>query len=201
MKAVSQVTGNICPIDANDVDTDQIVPKQYLKRIERTGYGPFAFAEWRYNEDGSLKPDFAMNKPEHEGASIMLGGRNFGCGSSREHAPWAIEDAGFGAVIAPSFADIFRSNCGKIGLVAVELDEPTVRNMFEIVAERPGTPFTVDLQSMTVQGGGIMAAFTMDMSTRHNLMNGLDDIGLTLERETDITAYEATRAAWRPRVA
>lgn len=201
MKAVKQVTGNICPIDANDVDTDQIVPKQYLKRIERTGYGPFAFADWRYNEDGSPKPEFPMNKPEHEGASILLGGRNFGCGSSREHAPWAIEDAGFGAVIAPSFADIFRSNCGKIGLVAVQLDEPTVRNMFEVVAERPGTQFTVDLESMTVQGGGIMAEFTMDANTRHNLINGLDDIGLTLQRETDITAYEATRAAWRPRVA
>jgi homoaconitase/3-isopropylmalate dehydratase large subunit len=131
MTPVSVVKGRACPIDANDVDTDQIIPKQYLKRVERTGFGPFAFAEWRYEPDGTPKADFAMNRPEHQGAPIMVSGRNFGCGSSREHAPWALEDAGFTAIIAPSFADIFRNNCGKVGIVAVELDEagrpPAVR--------------------------------------------------------------------------
>ena len=202
MEAVREVTGTVCPIDANDVDTDQIIPKQFLKRIERTGFGPFAFYEWRYEADGvTPKPDFPMNKPEHQGASILLAGRNFGCGSSREHAPWAIEDAGFRAVIAPSFADIFRGNCGKIGVVAVTLPEETVRSLFQVVAANPATELTVDLESRTVQGGGVMAEFTMDEHTRHNLMHGLDDIALTLQRDADITAHEQTRPTWKPAVA
>ena len=198
MRAITEVTGTICPIDANDVDTDQIIPKQFLKRIERTGFGPFAFYEWRYDEDGNPKPDFSMNKPEHQGASILLAGRNFGCGSSREHAPWSIEDAGFQAILAPSFADIFRNNCGKIGLVAGVLPDETVRAMFEVVAADPSTEFTVDLDSQTVQGGGIMAEFEIDPHTRHRLMNGLDDVAMTLQRDDDIAAFEHSRPAYRP---
>jgi 3-isopropylmalate/(R)-2-methylmalate dehydratase small subunit len=201
MQATKSVTGTMCPLDANDVDTDQIMPKQFLKRVERSGYGPFAFFEWRYLEDGvTPDPEFTMNKPEHQGASILLAGRNFGCGSSREHAPWGIEDAGFRVVIAPSFADIFRSNCGNIGVVAVELDEATVANLFEVVAAHPQTPFTVDLESMTVTGGGISASFTLDSHTRHRLLNGLDPIDLSLQHADDITAYESTRPAWRPSI-
>lgn len=202
MEATRVHTGTICPLDANDVDTDQIMPKQFLKRVERSGYGPFAFFEWRYLDDGTTPdPDFPMNKPEHQGASILLAGRNFGCGSSREHAPWGIEDAGFRVVIAPSFADIFRSNCGNIGVVAVELPEATVRNLFEVVEANPGTQFTVDLESMTVMGGGIQADFTLDEHTRHRLMNGLDPIGISLQHADDIAAYESGRETWRPRVA
>lgn len=201
MDAVREVTGTICPIDANDVDTDQIIPKQYLKRIERTGFGPFAFAEWRYHEDGTPKPDFPMNKPEHQGASILLSGRNFGSGSSREHAPWAIEDAGFYAVVAESFADIFRNNCGNVGIIAVELDHATIRNLFEAVEEAPATTFTVDLESQTVMGGRIQADFAIDAHTRHKLLNGLDDVALSLQRDEAIGAHETTRAAWLPRLA
>ena len=211
MEPVTSVTGTVCPIDIADADTDLIIPKQFLKRIDRTGFGPFAFYERRYDADGNPDPTFPMNKPEHAGATILLAGRNFGCGSSREHAPWALEDAGFDVVIAPSFADIFRNNCGKIGLVAVQLDEPVVRQMFEQVEADPATEFTVDLESQTVswsaggehaagQGGGIQASFDIDPHTKHMLMNGLDDIALTLEHEDAISAYEAGRPAYRPRV-
>lgn len=201
MDAVREVTGTICPIDANDVDTDQIIPKQYLKRIERSGFGPFAFAEWRYDEDGEPEPDFPMNKPEHAGASILLSGRNFGSGSSREHAPWAIEDAGFQAVIAESFADIFRNNCGNVGIIAVELDGAVVRNLFEAVEADPSTTFTIDLESQTVMGGGIQSDFTIDAHDRHKLLHGLDDVALSLQHEDDIGAYESTRSPWMPRLA
>lgn len=199
MEAVTEVTGTVCPIDANDVDTDQIIPKQFLKRIERTGFGPYAFHEWRFLDDGvTPDPDFAMNKPEHQGASILLAGENFGCGSSREHAPWALEDAGFDAVVAPSFADIFRNNCAKIGLVTVELDHDVVRTMFDIVAERPATEFTVDLESMTVRGGGVDASFELADHVRHNLVHGLDDIARTLQSEQQVADYEGERPTHRP---
>ncbi len=198
MEAVKSVTGKACPIDIADADTDLIIPKQFLKRIDRTGFGPFAFYERRYDADGNPDPSFPMNKPEHEGANILLAGRNFGCGSSREHAPWALQDAGFDAVIAPSFADIFRNNCGKIGIAAIQLDEVVVRQMFEQVEASPQTQFTVDLESQTVMGGGIQASFDIDQHTKHMLMNGLDDIALTLESEDAITAFEADRPRYRP---
>ncbi len=199
MQAVTEVTGTVCPIDANDVDTDQIIPKQFLKRIERTGFGPFAFHEWRFLDDGvTPNPDFAMNQPQHDGASILLAGENFGCGSSREHAPWALEDAGFEAIIAPSFADIFRNNCAKIGVVTVELDGATVRSLFEAVEADPKTQLTVDLSSMTVMGGGVQASFTLDEHVRHNLMNGLDDIALTMMEDDAISSFESGRASYRP---
>ena len=200
MDAIQQVTGTMCPIDANDVDTDQIIPKQFLKRVERSGFGPFAFYEWRYEADGTPRPDFAMNRPEHQGASILLSGRNFGSGSSREHAPWAIEDAGFKAVIAVSFADIFRNNCGNVGIVAVALPEEQVRTLFEAVAADPTTEVTVDLEAQTVVGGGVDTTFEIDAHTRHKLLNGLDDVGLSLQREDQIAAHESTREAWRPRL-
>ena len=206
MQPVGVVTGRACPIDANDVDTDQIIPKQYLKRVERTGFGPYAFAEWRYDEDGDPKPDFAMNKPEHAGATVMLAGRNFGCGSSREHAPWALEDAGFRAIIASSFADIFRTNCGKIGVVCVALDEAVVRHLFALVAADPTVEISVDLGDQTVRAPGVAdlpsveASFDIDPHTRHCLMEGLDDIALTLQHAESIDAYEAGRDAWRPRI-
>jgi 3-isopropylmalate/(R)-2-methylmalate dehydratase small subunit len=206
MTPVSVVRGRACPIDANDVDTDQIIPKQYLKRVERTGFGPFAFAEWRYEPDGTPKADFAMNRPEHQGAPIMVSGRNFGCGSSREHAPWALEDAGFTAIIAPSFADIFRNNCGKVGIVAVELDEPVVRQLFDLIAADPAVEVTVDLEQLRVTADavdalpGIDVPFELHPHTRHCLLNGLDDVGLTMQHEDDIAAFESGRETWRPRV-
>ena len=207
MEPVTLIEGRACPVDANDIDTDQIIPKQYLKRIERTGFGPFAFAEWRYEPDGTPKPDFAMNKVEHAGAPVLLTGRNFGCGSSREHAPWALEDAGFRAIIAPSFADIFRNNCGKVGIVAVELDDEVVLHLFALVAADPAVQVTVDLEKLRVTADpvgeldGVDVPFDIHPHTRHCLLNGLDDIGLTLEHEADITAFEQRREAWRPAVA
>jgi 3-isopropylmalate/(R)-2-methylmalate dehydratase small subunit len=206
MQPVSVVGGRACPIDANDVDTDQIIPKQYLKRIERTGFGPFAFAEWRYRDDGSPDPDFAMNQPQHAGAPVLVAGRNFGCGSSREHAPWALEDAGFRAIVAPSFADIFRTNCGKVGVVAVELDERHVRHLFDLVAADPDVEVTVDLEAQRVTADpvgdlpGVDEPFDIAPHTRHCLLHGLDDIGLTLEHGDAIDAYESTRDPWRPRI-
>ncbi len=201
MRPVTSVTGTVCPIDIADADTDLIIPKQFLKRIDRTGFGPFAFYERRYDADGEPVPDFPMNRPEHAGATILLGGTNFGCGSSREHAPWALQDAGFEAIIAPSFADIFRNNCGKVGVICAQLDESTVRSLFEVVADQPGTTFTVDLESQTVQGGGIMASFPMDQHTKHCLVNGLDDIALTMAHDDAIAAFETTRPGYGPRVA
>ncbi len=206
MEPVTRIVSRACPIDADDVDTDQIIPKQYLKRVERTGFGPFAFAEWRYEPDGTPKPEFPMNKPEHAGAEVMLAGRNFGCGSSREHAPWALEDAGFRAIIAPSFADIFHTNCGKVGVVCVALDESEVRRLFDLVAADPATPITVDLESQTVTApavgdlGGVATGFDVDPHTKHCLLNGLDDVALTLEFADAITGYERNRPSWRPSV-
>ncbi len=206
MEPVNVVQGRACPIDLNDVDTDLIIPKQFLKSVNKTGFGPFAFNERRYLDDGSPDPDFPMNRPEHQGAPVLVAGRNFGCGSSREHAPWALQDAGFDAIIAPSFADIFRTNCAKIGIVCVELDEPAVRRLFDLIVADPSVEVTVDLEEQTVTapgaGGleGVDASFDIDQHTKHCLLNGLDDIALTLEHAGDIDAYEASRAAWRPAV-
>jgi 3-isopropylmalate/(R)-2-methylmalate dehydratase small subunit len=207
MRPFTTVRSHACPIPSNDIDTDQIIPKQYLKRIDRTGFGPFAFAEWRYESDGvTPKPDFPMNRPEHAGAQVLLTGRNFGCGSSREHAPWALEDAGFRAIIASSFADIFRTNCGKVGVLCVDLHEKVVQQIAELVEADPAVAITVDLEDLrvTVPAVGVLEGvdveFTIDPHTRHCLINGLDDIGLTLEHEADITAYEQRRPAYRPLV-
>jgi 3-isopropylmalate/(R)-2-methylmalate dehydratase small subunit len=200
------VTSHACPLDLNDVDTDLIVPKQYLKRVERTGFGPFAFAERRYLDDGSPDPAFPMNQPQHAGAQVLVTGRNFGCGSSREHAPWALEDAGFRAIVAPSFADIFRTNCGKVGIVCVALDEPLVRQLFALIDEDPATRVTVDLEQQRVTAPaagdvpGVDVPFTIDPHTRHCLLHGLDDVALTLEHGSAIDDFERQRPGWKPLV-
>ena len=194
MEPVKEVTGKALPLGWDDVDTDQIVPSDALKRIERTGFGQFLFSQWR--ED----PDFVMNRPEHEDAVVLLAGENFGSGSSREHAPWAIQDYGFGAVIAPSFADIFKNNCAKIGLLAVELSEEAVQELLDTVREDPEAEITVDLEGRVVQGPGFEEPFAFDNFTRYRLLNGLDDIGLTLTHEDELEAFEGSRPGYLPKV-
>ena len=200
MKAFRRETGRVAVLDRPDVDTDQMVPKQFLKRIERTGYGDFLFFDWRYEEDGSPRSGFELNRPEFAGARVLLAGRNFGCGSSREHAAWALQDYGFNVVIAPSFGDIFRTNAGKVGLVAIALPDAEVKQLMESVNLDTGSEVTVDLErEVLVSPDGREIAFELDESTRFMLLNGLDDIGLTLQHEDDITAYErrAAEAALR----
>jgi 3-isopropylmalate/(R)-2-methylmalate dehydratase small subunit len=194
MEPVKKVEGKALPLGWDDVDTDQIVPSDALKRIERTGFGEFLFSAWR--ED----PDFVMNKPEHEGAVVLLAGKNFGSGSSREHAPWAIQDYGFGAVIAPSFADIFKNNCAKIGLLAVELPEASVKELLDTVRENPEAEISVDLEGCVVKGPGFEEPFAFDNFARYRLLNGLDDIGLTLTHEDELEAFEKSRPDYLPKV-
>ncbi len=194
MEPVQRVSGKALPLGWDDVDTDQIVPSDALKRIERTGFGQFLFSSWRDD------PEFVMNKAEHEGAVVLLAGQNFGSGSSREHAPWAIQDYGFGAVIAPSFADIFKNNCAKIGLLAIELPEEAVQRLLDAVREDPETLITVELTERTVTGPDVRETFEMDDFTRQRLMEGLDDISLTLTHEDDLEAYERTRPDYLPKV-
>lgn len=195
MQPFTVVTGTAVPLRRSDVDTDQIIPSDWLKRIERTGFGAGLFSEWR--ED----PDFVLNQPAHAGASVLLAGPNFGTGSSREHAVWALEDYGFRVIVSASFADIFRNNCTKVGLLPVQLPVETVAALQSAVEADPGLVLTVDLESRTLRAGGITASFDVDDYTRWRLMEGLDDIGLTLRHETDITAYEAARPSWKPSVA
>jgi 3-isopropylmalate/(R)-2-methylmalate dehydratase small subunit len=186
MKALQRVTGRVAIIDRPDVDTDQIIPKQFLKRIERTGYGEFLFMDWRFDEDGHERPGFELNRPEFRDASILLAGRNFGCGSSREHAAWALQDYGIDAVVAPSLGDIFRTNAGKIGL-----PEADVERLMESVDLDTGSEMTVDLERrVIVAPDGREVPFEFDESTRHRILNGLDEIALTLQHEDAIAAYE-----------
>ena len=194
MEPVKRISGKALPLGWDDVDTDQIVPSDALKRIERTGFGQFLFSAWR--ED----PDFVMNRPEHEGAVVLLAGQNFGSGSSREHAPWAIQDYGFGAVVAPSFADIFKNNCAKIGLLAVELPEASVKKLLEIVREDPEAEISVDLEGRIVKGPGFEEPFAFDNFARYRLLNGLDDIGLTLTHEDELEEFEKSRPSYLPKV-
>jgi 3-isopropylmalate/(R)-2-methylmalate dehydratase small subunit len=194
VEAVKKVEGKALPLGYSDVDTDQIVPSDALKRIERTGFGRFLFAEWR--ED----PDFVLNKPEHEGAVVLIAGENFGSGSSREHAVWAVQDYGFGAVIAPSFADIFKNNCTKNGVLTVELPEDTVKMLLEEVRKDPEARITVDLEGRTVSGPGVDEQFIVDDFVRYRLLNGLDDVGLTLAHDEDIEKFEKSRPGYLPSV-
>jgi 3-isopropylmalate/(R)-2-methylmalate dehydratase small subunit len=191
---VREVRGRMAPLDLADVDTDQIIPKQFLKRIERTGYGPFLFYDWR------RRGEFVLDRPEYQGASVLVAGANFGCGSSREHAPWALRDFGFRAIIAPSFADIFRGNCYKTGLLAVTLPESQVRHLMELVKEDPTVDVVVDLERQVVTGDGFEYSFDIDPFAREMLLGGLDDVSLIERHEPDITAYEKTRAEWLPAV-
>ncbi|GAB6165232.1 3-isopropylmalate dehydratase small subunit [Thermostilla marina] len=191
MQPFTKHTGLVLPMDRSDVDTDQIIPKQFLKRIERTGFGEFLFYDWRYLDDGSPNPEFELNKPEYKGASILLARRNFGCGSSREHAPWALADYGFRVLIAPSFADIFFNNSFKNGLLPIKLDEAIVDDLFRRAAEHSGYKLTVDLENCTISDAfELSLSFEVDEFRRHCLLNGLDDIALTLQHEDKITAYE-----------
>ncbi|HUY88304.1 MAG TPA: 3-isopropylmalate dehydratase small subunit [Pirellulales bacterium] len=195
MKPFTQHTGLVASMDRPNVDTDQIIPKQFLKRIERTGFGQFLFFDWRLLADGSPNPDFELNRPEYKGATILLARRNFGCGSSREHAPWALEDFGFRVLIAPSFADIFYNNCFKNGLLPIRLPEAQIDDLFRRAAAHPGYKLTVDLESRTLRDEhGLELSFEVDDFRRHCLLGGLDDIGLTLQHADKITAYEAAHA-------
>jgi 3-isopropylmalate/(R)-2-methylmalate dehydratase small subunit len=187
-------TGVVLPLDRADVDTDQIIPKQFLKRVERTGYGEFLFHDWRRTPEGEPITDFALNLPEHAGASILVARRNFGCGSSREHAAWALKDYGFRAVIAPSFADIFRGNADQNGLVAVTLEEDEVDELMRRASGGDPYRLTVDLERRTVSDqDGLSMEFSIDDFRRTCLLEGLDRIGLTLRHEDSIRAYEARR--------
>jgi 3-isopropylmalate/(R)-2-methylmalate dehydratase small subunit len=186
----AHVVGRMAPLDLADVDTDQIIPKQFLKRIERTGYGPFLFYDWR------RRGNFVLDRPEYAGASVLIAGANFGCGSSREHAPWALRDFGFKAIIAPSFADIFRANCYKTGLLAVTLTASQVRHLMDLAAEDPTSDVVVDLEAEKVRGDGFEYHFEMDPFPREMMLKGLDEISLVERHDGEIAEYEKNRPAW-----
>ncbi|MEW6237031.1 MAG: 3-isopropylmalate dehydratase small subunit [Candidatus Omnitrophota bacterium] len=194
MKPFTTLTGIVAPLEALNVDTDQIIPKQFLKRIERTGYGEFLFFDWRYREDGELNPDFEPNAPRYQGASILLAKENFGCGSSREHAPWALNNYGFRCILAPSFADIFFNNCFNNGMLPIVLPTKTIDALFGEVRAQEGYRLTIDLkQQRIVKPDGAELAFSIDPFKKYCLLEGLDAIGLTLEHEEKIAAYEKKR--------
>lgn len=191
MRAFTRHTGPVVPMDRANVDTDQIIPKQFLKRIERTGFGRFLFFDWRFADDGSDNPEFELNRPEYAGASILLARPNFGCGSSREHAAWALDDYGFRVLIAPSFGDIFYNNCFNNGILPIRLDGPAVDDLFARAAGQPGYRLTVDLQACTITDEhGLSLSFRVDEFRRCCLLDGLDDIALTLRHQEKIAAYE-----------
>jgi 3-isopropylmalate/(R)-2-methylmalate dehydratase small subunit len=196
MEAVRAVTGTAVPLDRSDVDTDQIIPSDWLKRVERTGFAKGLFAEWRDDRD------FVLNQPEHAGATILVAGPNFGTGSSREHAVWALMDYGFKAVISPRFGDIFRNNCTKSGLVPVQVDAETGAALLKAVQANPALALTVDVERLIVSApaAGIEAPFPLDAFTQHRLLEGLDDIGLTLQYGDAIDIHEQHRPAWLPQV-
>lgn len=195
MEPLIRHKGLVAPLDKVNVDTDQIIPKQFLKRIERTGFGQFLFYDWRYLDDGSPNPDFTLNEPRYKGASILLTRHNFGCGSSREHAPWALLDYGFKVIIAPSFADIFYNNCFKNGILPITLDADTVQKLFEAVYANEGYSLTVDLEKCEIRDdSGWTIPFEIDPYRRTCLLEGLDDIAITLQYEDAIAAYEAKKA-------
>ena len=195
MEAVSNVTGRAIPMDRSNVDTDQIIPAKYLKRIERTGYGPFAFEAWRKD------PNFVLNNPAYDGAAIMLAKQNFGSGSSREHAVWAIEGLGVRAVIAPTFADIFRNNCFQGGILTVELPEEDVDELMRRATEDPTTEIEIDLETQTVRAAEWERTFEIDPFRKYRLQRGLDDISMTLAYDADVAAFEANRSPLFPTTA
>jgi 3-isopropylmalate/(R)-2-methylmalate dehydratase small subunit len=191
-------TGLVVPLDRSNVDTDQIIPKQFLKRVERTGFGEFLFYDWRFRSDGQLDTSFPLNEARYQGSSILVTGKNFGCGSSREHAPWSLADYGFRVIIASSYADIFANNCFKNGLLPIVLDDPAVAELMRRAQQIEAYRVTVDLERKTViDEHGFSAGFEIDDFQRYCLLEGLDDIALTLKHETKITEYEGTRPTWR----
>jgi len=208
MKPFNRVDGLVAPLDRANVDTDAIIPKQFLKSIKRSGFGPYAFDEWRYLDHGEpgmdcsarpLNPDFVLNQARYQGASVLLARENFGCGSSREHAPWALEDYGFRAIIAPSFADIFFNNCFKNGVLPIVLKAEIVDKLFRETVAAEGYRLTVDLAAQTVTTpSGEAFTFDVDPERKHRLLNGLDDISLTLKFTDQIQAYEARRKGEAP---
>ncbi|HEY0076218.1 MAG TPA: 3-isopropylmalate dehydratase small subunit [Abditibacteriaceae bacterium] len=200
MQPFKTLTGVAAPLDRANVDTDQIIPKQFLKRIERTGFGQFLFYDWRYEADGiTPAPAFELNAPELKGATILIAGRNFGSGSSREHAPWALDDYGFRCVIAPSYADIFYNNCFQNGILPITLPEEQVQQLMKAAQQKPGYKVIVDLPAQTIKGeDGLQFSFEIDQFRKHRLENGLDDIGMTLQHEAEITRFEQSRPAYKP---
>lgn len=196
MKPVNIISGRAVPLDRSDVDTDQIIPASWLKRVERTGFGQGLFSQWRDDRD------FVLNKPEYAGAKVLIAGPNFGTGSSREHAVWALTDYGFEAVISPRFGDIFRNNSTKAGLVPVQVEAAVARALLDAVVKDPRLEVTIDVTRLKVEApaAGIEASFYLDPFTQHRLVEGLDDIGLTLRHEADISAFEPSRPAWLPSV-
>ena len=199
MQPFTLFTGIAAPLDRANVDTDQIIPKQFLKRIERTGFGQFLFFDWRYLSDGiTPNPSFELNDPKLQGAQILVAQRNFGSGSSREHAPWSLDDYGFRCVIAPSFADIFYNNCFQNGLLPIVLSEDSIGVLLKLLQNNLGRKLTIDLPNQRISGEGFDAEFEIDEFRKHRLLNGLDDIGMTLQNEGDITKFEGSRPAWKP---
>jgi len=191
-------TGLVAPLDHANVDTDQIIPKQFLKRIERTGFGEFLFYDWRYLPDGQLNSSFVLNEPRYRGASILVAARNFGCGSSREHAPWALAEYGFRVIIAPSFADIFANNCFKNGMLPITLPEAEVARLMSRTQQNPGYELTADLERQVVEDSeGLSVSFVVGDFQRYCLLEGLDDIALTLRHEIEIKVYESSRPSWK----
>ena len=208
MEKFKTLTGIVAPLDRSNVDTDAIIPKQFLKSIKRSGFGPNLFDEWRYLDHGEpgmdnskrpLNPEFVLNQPRYKGAQILLARENFGCGSSREHAPWALEDFGFRVIIAPSYADIFFNNCFKNGILPITLDAAIIDSLFKEVASNEGYKLKVDLESQTItRPSGETISFEVEEFRKYCLINGLDDIGLTLQHVEDIKAYEQQRAQEAP---
>ena len=202
MQPFQTLTATAAKLDQVNVDTDQIIPKQFLKKIERTGFGIHLFHDWRFIDDAGqkLNPDFILNQPRYQGAQILVAGDNFGCGSSREHAPWALLDYGFRSIIAPSFADIFYNNCAKNGILLVALPEASVQQLFTEIEENAGCELTVDLLNQKVQSPkGLAFSFEIDPFVKHRLLNGLDDIGWTLQFQSEIEKFEASyqkQAPW-----
>ena len=199
MQKYTKHTSVAALLNRSNIDTDQIIPKQFLKKVERSGFGVHLFHDWRYNDDGSDNPEFELNHPAYSNAKILVTGENFGCGSSREHAPWAIGDYGFNTIISTSYADIFFNNCFKNGILPIKVDEQTLATLMAEISADPGTRFTIDLEAQTVATeAGTLINFEVDPVRKHNLINGLDDIGLTLRHAAHIDAFEAKQRQTMP---
>jgi 3-isopropylmalate/(R)-2-methylmalate dehydratase small subunit len=199
MQPVTIIVGQMAPLPRANIDTDQIIPKQFLKRVERSGFGPFLFWDWAQDAEGELDPAFILNRPEYSEAVVLVSGPNFGSGSSREHAPWALEDRGFRAIIAPSFADIFRGNSYNVGLLPIALGAGEVAEL-TVIADNPANQVTIDLQAQTVVSGDFEVSFDIDPTVKHILLNGLDHVALTLAHAEEIARFEEARPAWKPRL-